>query len=849
MKVNIFSIISTLFRRIKTDIPLIFTCGLLFYYLFKNELDMLNTFAENELLPHITNDLSVDIPFVDTESGLSDKHQTSSKIDTNDRLKGEDDLTKSPSVDVVEEKSDFHTPDLLNYEVLLEKNRFFPILQNDLNINDAFNSLSITPSKKIASFKDLSRRLKNLLVDHFTWKNTYNYIEQDYPNIQAKKFLDNGFAINKKQNEVKDIFVETFNLYSKILNSEIIDEVKPISKTKNNNGNGFGRSLLGSLDMFYLLNMEEELELLMSNLADHKNLETAKNLLNTNENFITIVSSLISGYELSNEKDEIWLNLAKSAAKIALKAYDTPINGLPTSELPSKSLIQNRFPFRKTSIFDISGNLLEFIKLSSITRENVYISTGMNVFNKMYESAVGVFNLDYLFPTVVDPSGCQIIKRSQDHKLVPNSEGFMKSIFNGNYLNCLQRNTIISVNDEYNFDYDINNLKDEFIDLINDDGNVNYLFSFLKSYHLINAHADFILLKEYFEKAFELINKFMLYKPLLPTTMKEKFSDLEYVLFTPIFINKGGLHTEKHVQEILIKQSLTFKSQHCQLGGMFLYASNLLKNATYKEVGEQLINGCTILPELVGLDTIPESVTFDKCLQLDNCYTFDSEEKLNSLRDGSAFKDNYFNVEEKGFFTNSEKITIHKDIFKRDTFEEVNEDEKVVDEKSDMLSQIYRKQEESKNLIPYKKMYRMTTSKAALQNKQFISEKQAWLNEVYPLHINNMDTQYLMRPEFIESLFYAYRITGDSKYRNIASDSFDKMIRHVKHVHNKHVEISAIEDLYTDKELDILPYYWFTRTLKYYYLIFSDVSTYSLDDYVFNGDGHIFKKNYEILAK
>ncbi|CAI8508217.1 unnamed protein product [Hanseniaspora opuntiae] len=57
MKFNIFSIISTLFRRVKTDIPLIFTCGLLFYYLFKNEIDMLNSFAENELLPHITNDL------------------------------------------------------------------------------------------------------------------------------------------------------------------------------------------------------------------------------------------------------------------------------------------------------------------------------------------------------------------------------------------------------------------------------------------------------------------------------------------------------------------------------------------------------------------------------------------------------------------------------------------------------------------------------------------------------------------------------------------------------------------------------------------------------------------------
>ena len=289
MHLNIFAILSNLFRRIKTDVPLVFTCGLLFYYLFKNELDMLNTFAENELLPHITNDVPVDIPFLEKELVGSESLTAPTSLTNQETVNKEDASKKAPSVDVVEEKSDFNTPDLMNYEVLLEKNRFFPILQNNLDTKDAFNSLSITPSKKIGSFKDLSRRLKNLLVDHFTWKNTYKYIEQDYPNIQAKKFMDNGFAVNKKQNEIKDIFIETFNLYSKISNSEIIDEIKPISKNKINNGNGFGRSLIGSLDMFYLLNMEEELETVVTRLINDKTLETEKNLLNTNENFVTII--------------------------------------------------------------------------------------------------------------------------------------------------------------------------------------------------------------------------------------------------------------------------------------------------------------------------------------------------------------------------------------------------------------------------------------------------------------------------------------------------------------------------------------------------------------------------------
>lgn len=837
MKFNIFSIISTLFRRVKTDIPLIFTCGLLFYYLFKNEIDMLNSFAENELLPHITNDLPGESLITDS-SPLS-KETPSINENYNAHV---DETRKTSSLDASEEKSDFNKPDLMNYEVLQEKNRFFPILQNSIDTSDAFNSLSVTPSKKISSFKDLNRRLKNLLVDHFTWKSTYKYIEEDYPSMQAARFSDNGFAITKKQAEIREIFIETFNLYSKIVNSEIIDEINPISKTTNNNGNGFGRSLIGSLDMLYLLNMEEELEPMLSKLVVDNTLKSDKNLMNTNENFITIISSLISGYELSNEKEESLLPLIKNFAKIALKAYDTPTNGLPISNYPFKSLIQNRFPFRKTSIFDVSGNILELIKLSSLTKENVYISTGMNVFNKMLVSAVGTFNLDYLFPTVVDPSGCQLIKRTQDHKLVPNSKGFMKSIFNGNYVNCLQRSTIIPVNDEYNFDYDINKQEEEYIDLINDDGNVNYLFTFLKSYHLMNGNSDFVELREYFENAFNFINKFMFYKPHLPSNMKEKYGDLDYVFFTPLNVKKGGLHLEKHTQEILIKQSLMFKAQHCQLGGVFLYASKLLKNDTYMDVGKQLINGCTILPEIVGLDVIPASVTFDKCVYLEDCYTFDSQQKLDSLKDLTIFDDIYIKADDESYFK-VQKTSIGK----RDLIAQDLEDR--VDEKSHMLSEMYKKQEQSKIKVPYKKMFMLTTSKDAIENKPFLSEKHTWLNEKYPFYINSMDASFLMRPEFVESLFYAYRITGDSKYRDIASDSFEKMMKHVKQVHNRHIEISAIKDLFTDKELDSLPYYWFTRTLKYYYLIFSDISTYSLNDYIFNGDGHIFKKNYEMFSK
>ena len=872
---HFYSMAILIFKRIKSDIPLLITGSLLFYYLFKNELDMLNSYAENELLPHITNDLNENINTdlllpIDNEFVKNSESTAKPVINTNPDLE---------SLNLKTDKSkDSTTVNLFDYDTLLEKNRFFPILQNSLDTSDVFNMISITPSNTIKNIKSLSRKLKHLIVDKFTWKTSYTYISEDYPNIQSIKFIDNGFEVKGQLTKIKSLFQETFDLYSNVIAGET-DELKPLTRERIDNGNGFGRTLIGSIDMFFLLNMEQELDDLVQKLTIQESLSTTKNLLNTNENFITIVSSLISGYELSNEKDEIFLKIAKQMAKIAIKAYDSPINGLPLPELPFKSLIQNRFPLRRTSIFDITGNILELVKMSSLTKENVYISTGLNVFQKMHDSSKNVFNMDYLFPSVIDPSGCQLVKQDANRKVSATaSQSHMKSIFNGNYVSCLQRTTFFSINDINNFDSDGEEIL-EFIDLINEDGNVNYLFSILKTYHLLNGNDD-LGFKAYFEKSFEIINKFMFYKPNLPANFLVEGGNNDFVFFTPITVKKGKLDEINNELDILVTQSLKFRSQHCQLGGMFLYASKLFENKTYQVIGEQLINGCVLLPKFAELELIPESASFDKCFDLNNCYSFNKEAKIQSMVDGSIF-DNNFEIVTDGFFKIADtelpdtfednevdaelmKLKDSSPLIKVDRkrnnkdlidlkLEYEDEDEtsaEIETSEGDILSDLYTKQqqqiEEEEQEVLINKIFKMTTSKVEIHGKPFNAQLQKWTDGKYPFYINSLDSKYLLRPEFIESLFYAYRITGDNKYRSIAAETLDKLIAHVKQVHNKHIEISALEDLYTLEPRDELPYYWFTRTLKYYYLIFSDVSKYSLDDYIFNGDGHIFKKNYII---
>ncbi|KAK0489042.1 glycoside hydrolase family 47 protein [Armillaria novae-zelandiae] len=90
---------------------------------------------------------------------------------------------------------------------------------------------------------------------------------------------------------------------------------------------------------------------------------------------------------------------------------------------------------------------------------------------------------------------------------------------------------------------------------------------------------------------------------------------------------------------------------------------------------------------------------------------------------------------------------------------------------------------------------------------------------------------YILRPEVLESNFYAWRITGDTKYLDRAGlvqvDSFKNYL-------------TACHSTNSSK-VDDMESFWFAEVLKYLYLTFDDPSKISLDDYVFNTEAHPFK--------
>jgi mannosyl-oligosaccharide alpha-1,2-mannosidase len=103
---------------------------------------------------------------------------------------------------------------------------------------------------------------------------------------------------------------------------------------------------------------------------------------------------------------------------------------------------------------------------------------------------------------------------------------------------------------------------------------------------------------------------------------------------------------------------------------------------------------------------------------------------------------------------------------------------------------------------------------------------------------------YNLRPEVVESYYYAYRITKDEKYRDWAWDAWQSInkITRLKHGFSYLIDVDSSSSGVGDNQES----YFFSETLKYLFLIFSDNSEWHVNgngenQWVYNTEGHLFR--------
>ncbi|ORY88760.1 glycoside hydrolase [Leucosporidium creatinivorum] len=101
-----------------------------------------------------------------------------------------------------------------------------------------------------------------------------------------------------------------------------------------------------------------------------------------------------------------------------------------------------------------------------------------------------------------------------------------------------------------------------------------------------------------------------------------------------------------------------------------------------------------------------------------------------------------------------------------------------------------------------------------------------------------IDARNILRPETVESLFVAYRITGDPVYRKWGWDIFQAFVKHCRLPEGGFASIYDVDEVPVRHE-DRMETFWISETLKYLYLLFSEDTLVPLDKYVFNTEAHV----------
>ncbi|TFW24520.1 glycoside hydrolase family 47 protein [Massilia arenosa] len=93
---------------------------------------------------------------------------------------------------------------------------------------------------------------------------------------------------------------------------------------------------------------------------------------------------------------------------------------------------------------------------------------------------------------------------------------------------------------------------------------------------------------------------------------------------------------------------------------------------------------------------------------------------------------------------------------------------------------------------------------------------------------------YALRPEIIESAYYLYHYTGDTRYRAMGREFFEDFVKHCR----TNAGFAALKDVRTKQKADSMESFVFAETFKYYYLLFAPKAALDFDAVTFNTEAH-----------
>ena len=709
---------------------------------------------------------------------------------------------------------------------------------------------------------------------------------KDIPAIQYSFKKPSGEDQEKteaRRHEVLEEFQHAWNGYKEYALPH--DELAPISKKYKDPFNGWGATLVDSLDSLWIMGLRDEFEKAVQDVARIDFQTSPRKEIPLFETVIRYLGGLIAAYDVSDRQYPLLLEKAEELTEILMGAFDTP-NRMPHTYYfwrPSYASQAHR-ALTMTVLAELGSLSLEFTRLAQITGEDKYYDAIARITNEL-ETFQKSTSLPGLWPATVDASGCNrsaIVSESKiESQSSPQQEqaelgqGTAESDVN-NQAGDAGGAPVPAAQADVVTKRQVNSaktLKEQEDPSDDSDCQVQGLAPPPRhrvEVYTIGAKADSAY--EYLPKEWLLLGGLSsqyesMYKDAI-TTVKEK------LIFRPMTKTnrdirfagtwKRDLLEPSPGQDKDFKDHFEYEAQHltCFAGGMFALGAKIFQLDEDLELARQLTDGCVWAYEATATGVMPELFHLTPCDAGQPCIWNETrwwqfvESDADAQR--ASAKAPMAQTRQPGQTTTSES----SDPEQAPETAEMPQNSSISGDDLAMnllpIKQFDRRfgPEDKDNLIASSESARDPApvenepdfggaADSSLEHFQDSSpasslppppsQEESVRSRIQegrlpPGFVKINDAKYILRPEAIESVFIMYRITGDSYWREQGWKMF-KAIQAATHTEHGN---SAIANVTLDipRYTDSMESFWLAETLKYFFLLFSDPNVISLDEYV-----------------
>ncbi|KAI5859806.1 glycoside hydrolase family 47 protein [Durotheca rogersii] len=654
------------------------------------------------------------------------------------------------------------------------------------------------------------------------------------------------------------------------------DELSPISKKFRDPFCGWAATLVDALDTLWIMGMKDEFEeaVLEVEKIDFTT-SSYRSEIPVFETTIRYLGGLVAAYDVSGGKAggyNILLEKAVELAEILMGVFDTP-NRMPVLYYNWKPAFASR-PKRaqgSVSVAELGSLAMEFTRLAQLTKQDKYYDAVARITDAFYEWQERGTTIPGIFPEHVDASGCnrtaeaEIAAKEAEYNKVDEAvsgsskrddlggeavSGPGESPGGGFSDNAVSRR---SVNKVSRFTNLASGDKDKCVP----QGLAPGGWSTAEQYSMGGSQDSTY---EYFPKQWLLlgglepkyktlhtrvaaaVKKWLLYRPMVP--------DDRDILFSAKINTNGNPEVDA---------STEWEVTHltCFIGGMFGMGGKIFNIPEDVEIGKRLADGCVWAYESTPSGIMPEGATVVPCAEANNCHWNETlywqyldplyatrnqqideyQTKLKELKAEKAQKKEHTSDGVQKRAPPPVKMTTPN----KDTLTQVArlEDALDINAGSRAAAAAAEGKADQAPLSEANDEAEFPELQRPISHEEYVKKK-IDMDRLPPGFVSASSKHYILRPEAIESVWYMYRITGDTTWQDKGWKMFNAIVTHTQTT----VGNSAINDVLspTPDKSDEMESFWLAETLKYFYLLYSDPNVLSLDEWVFNTEAHPFKR-------